>query len=48
MATLTQDFIQQVLASHKQTMAEADFHYQVTYCETKYCHRYINFEIEAD
>lgn len=29
-------------------MAEADFHYQVTYCDTKYCHRYINFEIEAD
>lgn len=29
-------------------MRDAEFHYQVTFCETKYSHRYINFEIDAD
>ena len=36
------------MLAHKQTLREAEFHYQVTFCETKYSHRYINFEIEAD
>ena len=26
----------------------ADFFYQVTYCETKYSHRHVNFEVDSD
>lgn len=45
---MTQEFIQGVLTQHRETLKAAEFHYQVTFCETKYTHRYINFEIEAE
>jgi len=37
-----------VIDSHEQTLREADFFYQVTYCDTKYCHRFVNFEVEQE
>ncbi len=45
---LTKDLIQNIISAHKQTLKEAEFHYQVTFCDTKYCHRYINFEIDVE
>ena len=37
-----------MIQAHKQTLRVAQFYYQVTFCETRYSHRYINFEIERD
>ena len=45
---MTEEFVKKVLEQHKQTLEEAEFTYQVTFCETKYCHRYINFEVDAE
>ena len=47
-AKLTLEFVEKVIQAHRNTLREAEYHYQVTFCETKYSHRYINFEIEAD
>ena len=45
---LTKELVQNIISAHNQTLKEAEFYYQVTFCETKYCHRYINFEIEIE
>ena len=29
-------------------MARSEFTYQVTFCDTKYLHRYINFEVDSE
>ena len=45
---MSQEFIECVMKAHRQTLRDAEFHYQVTFCETKYSHRFINFEIDVD
>lgn len=41
-----EEFIRKVLTQHAHSLHQADFFYQVTYCETRYSHRTINFEID--
>lgn len=45
---MTQDFMKSVMDGHRQTLDEAAFYYQVTFADTKYCHRYINFEVDVE
>ena len=42
------DLITRVILQHAHSLQVADFFYQVTYCETKYSHRHVNFEIDSD
>jgi hypothetical protein len=42
----TTQFISKVIETHSQRLLKGDYFYQVTFCQTKYCHRYINFEIQ--
>ena len=44
----TEDLIKNIIEQHKLTLLDAEYAYQVTFCETKYCHRYVNFEIDSD
>lgn len=43
---LQNEFISKVLKTNEKNLKNADFFYQVTFCQTKYCHRFINFEID--
>jgi hypothetical protein len=42
------EFIRNVLKQHQTSLQNASYYYQVTYCETRYSHRTINFEVDAD
>jgi hypothetical protein len=42
---MTDNFIKRVVETHNQSLRDSAFSYQVTFCQTKYCHRYINFVI---
>lgn len=42
------DFLRSIIAQHTLSLKKSLYHYQVTYCETRYSHRTINFEIDTD
>jgi hypothetical protein len=41
------DFIQKVLAIQQEQLLRAQYYLQVTYCETEFCHRFVNFEVHS-
>ena len=44
----TNQFIEQVAQNYQRSLSEARFSYQVTYCDTKYFHRFTNFEVQKE
>lgn len=42
---LNEQFVDKVSATANQTLKNAEYFYQVTFCQTKYCHRFVNFEV---
>lgn len=42
------DFVQKILEVQHQQLVNAQYYCQVTYCETDFSHRFINFEVHGN
>eukprot|EP00347_Sterkiella_histriomuscorum_P005662 403355741 len=41
------DFIQKIIEIQHQQLLKAQFFLQITFCETEFCHRFVNFEVHG-
>jgi hypothetical protein len=43
-----QEIIEKILFLQKQSLEQARYYIQMTYCDTTFCHRFVHFEVDPD
>ena len=43
-----QEIIEKILVLQRQSLEQANYYLQLTYCDTTFCHRFVHFEVDPD